>query len=355
MPASIFEANHMASSYDFGNNSLDNSRRKHIEEIVSTQKSLMGKQHYQEAVSFFRNAVPLLVPPDCSKDYYQLVAKYQLALGLCALGEQAEAAHLMNETGTMSCGERENPFFSEHQYFALYLRSQQEAAMAAGKPSVILTALPRSASGFLSYAIAEILGVPVLRASMGSFPHHAVVRNWAQNIAQGGAVTHEHFDGSEQNINQLLQAGVKKIYVQIRDPRAAAWSYLHHTASSYRQRGETVTLEDIMHTEYYPHAIAWIESWLDAQKKFKDEIAIEFLPYDEVVGDTRSVLLRLLTGQYQPEIDQYMKKTVAADFKPMHFRKGQQEEWRSHFSETLQEEAWSQTPQEIRELLKMKR
>ncbi len=345
----------MSCRYDFGNNSLDKTAHGLIEEIAARQQELIGQQKYQEAVNHFNNAVPLVVSTHYDDGYYKLVAGYQLALAFSFLGRHAEAVQCMNETGTMSAGDREDSLFSEHQYFALYLREKQQTAMRAGKPAIVLTALPRSASGFLTYAIAEILDVPVLRASMGSFPNHTVVKNWAHNIAEGGCVTHEHFSGIEENIQQLIWAGVRNVYVQIRDPRAAAWSYLHHTAPSYRQRGETLTLEDIMHTEYYPYAIAWIESWLDAQNEFKDKINIEFLPYDEVVRDTRTILLRLLTSQYRPEIDQYMKKTATADFKPMHFRHGEKEEWRTHFSEALQGEAWNQTPLRVRELLKMKR
>lgn len=354
LPA-IFEANHMPCKYDFGYCSLDKNARRLVETIIAKQKELIAQQAYEEAVLHFNNTARLTVPSLCGQDYYALVAKYQLALALSFLGQYEQAAQYMNETGTMSAGDREDCFFSEHQYFALYLRQWQEAAISQGKPGIIITALPRSASAFLTYAIAEILDVPVLRASMGSFPHHVVVRNWAHNLSQGGCVTHEHFSGGSENIAQLAAAGVKKVYVQIRDPRATAWSYLHHTAPSYKQRNETVTIEDIVHTEYYPHAIRWIESWLDAQEKFKDTIDIEFLSYNEVVGDIEKILRRMLTARYYLEIRNYMRKTSSPDFKPIHFRTGQKEEWREHIRKELQDTMWDITPDRVKELLKMER
>ena len=316
---------------------------------------MIAKKQYQEAVVYFCNAVPLTVGTHYNNDYYKLVTHYQQAMILSSLGKYSEAAQCMNETGAMSAGDRQDHLFSDHQAHALSLRAKQMTAIEAGKPGFLITALPRSASAFLSYAIADILDVPVLRASMGSFPHHTVVKNWAYNIGQGGCVTHDHFCGMEINIRQLIEAGIKKVYVQVRDPRAAAWSYLHHTAPSYRQQKQEVIIDDIIHREYYPHAIRWIESWIKAQEKYSDDIAVEFLLYDEVVCYTEKILLRLLTPQHYPEISEYLKKTSAPDFKPIHFRKGQKGEWREFIPKELQDVMWNMTSERVRNLLKMER
>src|SRR5262249_42194215 len=86
---------------------------------------------------------------------------------------------------------------------AARVRSQQLPAKGRGVPSILLAALPKSASEFLCYSLAEALEAAVVRVTIGDPILGAVHAPWVALAGEGGCVTHDHFAASKVNLDAL--------------------------------------------------------------------------------------------------------------------------------------------------------
>src|SRR5690606_7208323 len=101
---------------------------------------------------------------------------------------------------------------------------QRKKAKSRGARGLLISSLPKSASEFLCYTIAEALDIPVVRVSLGN-PFFGVIRSeWVRDVFADGGITHDHFGATPENLAELRRANVKDIVVLVRDPRAVAWS-----------------------------------------------------------------------------------------------------------------------------------
>lgn len=115
---------------------------------------------------------------------------------------------------------------------------RQECAVARGAPCLLVSSLPRSASVFFSYRMAEALGVPV-----GSITHHEgrshILASILTGFARGGAINHDHFLPSPHNVALLRQAGVSRVLLRLRDPRDILVSLIHKAAAEEAKPSHT--------------------------------------------------------------------------------------------------------------------
>ena len=110
-------------------------------------------------------------------------------------------------------------------------------------------------------------------------------------MGRGGAVTHEHFRASDQNLAALARAGVTKIAVQVRDPRQAFLSFIHHLA----RHKHSPTVGDLLDIDFdaaaaeslqviYVAMIDWIQAWVAISER-PNALELHFLRYDAFVAD----------------------------------------------------------------------
>ena len=223
---------------------------------------------------------------------------------------------------------------------------KQTLAIERQVPNVAIVSLTKSASSFVSANIAKALDVPVLKMSVGQGYRSVVCKRWASQVAKGGAVTHEHFSAAPENIKALLESGTQKLFIQIRDPRDAAFSLI----AMHKQFKDTITFAarptaDVTRADTYilltTQLATWIEEWIHVQGT--GIFPVEFITYNEVVSDFPSVFTRL-TGRSAPEFS----ATTA------NFRKGTGDEWRDAFPADVRSEAWNSIARPVIELLEMK-
>lgn len=188
------------------------------------------------------------------------------------------------------------------------------------KPVVLIAAMPKSASSYVSSIVSTMMDIPVVRVSFGQFPKLAAVPRWLKTMGKFGGVTHDHLLPEPWTQECIISAGIADIFVQYRDPRAAAWS-------ACMQHPELPQIERF--TSHLKWFNGWLHDWLkiqDAKPSFK----IHFISYDEVRNEPAHVFRKIFEiSGYETNPDM-LDATLAKASKEMHlynFRSGDPDEW----------------------------
>ena len=322
-------------------------RRAFLEQMRSIQRQFGSRQ----ADEFFINSIRCEALPEYNESYYSTVVCYNSALYLAHCGEYDEAARLMDSTGLLP-GTGGDLLFSDHNRIALERHARQQIAVENGSVSILIAALPKSASASLSHTINKLLGGSVLRLSIGMFPNYMLVPNWVKSFSRGGAVTHDHFGASMHNLRVLAEVGIKRIFLQIRDPRSAVWSFLNMRE---RQRMEVSDVGTI-----YGDAIklvsqysSWISSWLAASQQAKD-LEIDWIHYSEFNVDPFGVIERILLAHNHTRFMEEAIKRVrsgALEMQSLNVSSRIDDAWREAVSPALAVEFWHAISSDVREFL----
>jgi hypothetical protein len=219
-------------------------------------------------------------------------------------------------------------------------RFRQEIALRKGQPAVVLVSLMRSASAFLTSTIASTFDIPMLKMSVGEGLRSMVVGHWAAQIARGAAVTHEHFRAIPDNLMPLKKAGVDAIWVQVRDPRDAAFSYVRMFQDNPLIADSPGIPTSSPFTFVCQRLANWISDWLYARDAGGPEI--NFITYAEVTTDIRATIERMFPGKTLPAIIPQQRN----------FRRGIGGEWRD-LGDEQREQAWHAIPANVKEFLKL--
>ena len=321
-------------------------------ELADQMVPLYQCGRFREAVALFSRMVPALPADALGDEQFGGVAHYNLALACHWAQRYDDARRFMELSDLPASGDFGLLQYNDRLALSQELAAHQERAIAAGKPATLFTALPKSASAHLSVCISEILDVPVFRVSIGGFGDAWVVQKWAAQINRGGSTTHEHYPGSAANIGALTQAGVRKIFVQIRDPRAAWWSFFHHAINRSDVAGPA-----LLPLEWYVRAIKWLTSWIDSSCMPGCPLKVVFVPYDDMRLRPQDTIGRIFDEvRYRvpaAEIDRYLAMRANSGRKPENFRVGEPDDWRRGLEPELAAEFWRETPESVRDLLSM--
>lgn len=175
---------------------------------------------------------------------------------------------------------------------------QRKKAKSRGVRGLLISSLPKSASEFLCYTIAEALDIPVVRVSLGN-PFLGTIRSeWVKEVFEGGGITHDHFGATPENLAELRQANVRDIVILVRDPRAVAWSAMkmQEIWSPYWGSGlvdahfveNNLSEVDLDAQLFHPFlqttikANGWIEGWLKAMADPYNNINVHFVRFQEL-------------------------------------------------------------------------
>lgn len=323
--------------------------------LLAELAHLEGQGRYHAAVSRFLAHLPIHAPALYPEGYFRNQLGYLWALLAAQRGDAREAAEAMTRAQVGSAGDWDDLVFSEHVLRANEMAERQRQAIAAGKPGILITALPKSASAFLSNLLADALDMPLLRTSIGSFPKRTVVPGWMRQVAQGGCVTHDHFDGSRANLTPIVQSGFRVMFVQVRDPRAALWSYSHFERTVMNTL-PVHDFEELIDLFYVP-ANAWIASWLEAAQSLVGNPRIVILHYGDVakdpVGLCAAVLEAYGAGRFAPDVKAFLDAKGEATKPSQNFRSGNDEQWREQLAESVRDRLWDLTPPVVRDFMQM--
>lgn len=326
-------------------------------ELADEITALANSGKYREAAVRFSRAVPITPSVDLPNEHWPPIVHYNLGM-LYALAADNQRARRHVELSRLPLGGHHNNFLYAERIMIAYGNLEvQERAIAKGTPSVIITALPKSASTFVSQTLARLLSASVVTLSFESAARPVsaiVIERWARQVARGGAVTHEHYSARFENLECLVRAGIQKMFVQVRDPRAALWSAFRQSEQQSDVFGDTELMR--LSERRYELMVDWLKSWLDASVDPRGP-KIVFVQYEDVRTDFGKTILRIL-GEVgstitEQDVRTHLDAASAAGRKPENFRSGDPDEWRRFMPAELKAWLWQKTVPEVREFLRM--
>ncbi len=217
----------------------------------------------------------------------------------------------------------------------------------AAAPSILIAAMPKSASSFLSSLVSTATQMPIAQISLGVAFRSAVAPRWLDRFARGGCAIHGHLLASDWNLALLERSGVKDVFVQYRDPREAAWSAL-------KSRPQSLDAEAFfdMHLAFLPR---WLAGWLDLRDK-GCSFRLHFIDYADIASDPRAVLENILETAGHSHAPAALEKVVEAATGNLHrynFRRGDRDEWRRMMTPEMVEKADAYIPPSVREFCRI--
>lgn len=227
--------------------------------------------------------------------------------------------------------------YGEHRRRVGELLPRQRAAVEAGAPSILILSLPKSASAFVSNALADMLGLAPVRLD---YDDGAIDDGLLRHFALGGCVTHNHLPATARNLAALrrLWAG-RPVFIQLRDPRAAIWSMHHHVNGRRRK----ACLEEVV-AAHYGQFVDWIDGWLSAQELVS---GVELVRFEQVAADAEAVFRRILErcGAPSSALDDW--KARGGSEAAYNLRSGDPDEWRRALPADLQDRLRQATPRRV--------
>lgn len=322
---------------------------------------LVAQGNYRDAVANFCNDLCFRPFDVLSEANYAAFANYCAAIAAARAGDIEAARQHLSAANIPFSGDFDLLPFEAAVAYGQELRRRQLECIAKRKPGVHIVALPKSASGYLSNTVSLVLDVPVARSSMvcrtpTSALDYFVVETWARLVAQGGCVTHEHVGPSHGNLEILEECGVRKLIVQIRDPRASLFSLYHHMFGS-DPPSETIPPLGSFAREYYGHLVNWLDGWIQYEGRSDRQMDLYFLNYESIRTDAVRAIAKAIT--FATGLD--LEATIASSLEergksgeaPHNFRLGEPDGWRGAADEELVDWFWQNTPDRVRAVLKM--
>ena len=324
-----------------------------IRNLVDRLLSIQAAEGSRRAVWSFLNEVGLYPLEVFNEAYYSEQLKYEVGLLLAHGGFEEESSRLLS---AISAGTGGDVTFTDHVRQHEQLFQHQQIAIEREIKAPLITSLPKSGSASLTQTLATNLDAPVARLSAGWFPRFILVEGWVRNWETGGMLNHDHFPPSPHNLAVLRRLRISRVVVQVRDPRAATWSYLKMRRDQGEADGLQLTFEDLF-TTIYQYNVQWLKDWLKAAHAasgltvhwvhchdFKERPQRVIADILRPLADTRAMRSAL------QQCEKNEARVVHANVKT-----GHDDAWRAHASQSLQQRMWEALPSDVVALLKIER
>jgi hypothetical protein len=320
--------------------------------IASTALAIQEKLGSRDAVEYLIDHFKIETSDDLNESYYAEALAYHLGLLFAQARDPERMAEQISLSHTMP-GHDDALLFSDHVEASHALDAHRRRAIRRKMPPLLFTCMPRSASATLTHSLGQVFDIPVLHLAVGCFPDLYIAPSWLDMFLEGGAITQDHFGPDDFNIGVLSGRAPLDLFVLIRDPRAAARSYVHHI--SRHKDGAHRSREDAIEQECVTRFIPWLQGWIDQAKKPDHPISIHWLTYGEVRSDPASVLRKIvrLLERRHPQLSSYADCENVPDLR-LHYVDGDDEAWRAEVGEAARERMWAACTPDIRALLELR-
>lgn len=291
-----------------------------------------------------------LRPGLMNESYFAEALAFHLAQTYAHLGRSKEMVDCIERSGTLPA-DGGDLLYPDHVARSLGLFEHREAARVRGVPAFLIASMPRAASTSLTQSLARSLDMPVLRVSLGHFPHCMLAPSWLNSASPGGAVLHDHFGATPENLATLRSCGVSEVFVLVRDPRAASASVVDFGTSRFDQ-----PIDDAQWTanvlDTYRHLfIPWLEGWI-AEANTGD-LRVRWIQSRLVRTDLHLVWREMLSAL----APLYPSLNSKLDLPPaevrVNFVHGLDDLWRCRVGERVREEMWAALSPAAIELLEL--
>jgi len=280
-------------------------------------------------------------------------ARYLLATLYSSLAAERVAGLLAGDDFPPP-GDYGGQHYDRYLLSAATINREQLRARANNIPGIVISSLPKSASEFLSSTLAETLQAPVMRVTVGDPVLGAVLGKWVADIVRGGAVTHDHFAGTDLNIAALREGGLAEVWVLVRDPRAVFWS-----AQKMQTEYDGVQPAERMERANVLRSVKMLGDWIGTWVRARDAgYPVRFVHFRDLTENPAVVMGRILqasgAGRFIPKLHEVLQRRAEQDRVSSNFRTGDDDAWRSAVPGELHEAIWDVVDARAKELLDLK-
>ncbi len=237
---------------------------------------------------------------------------------------------------------------------------RRQAAVAAGRQTMLITTVPKSASESIWNRLAEGLNLGQCFLSLGLFPDCCLLPSRVRFAARGGLIIKEHIAATNHNRKTLVEFGLDRVVVHLRDPRQAVLSWVHFVRDDVSQRllaplwrkivppAEILSRSFEAHLDwgidhYLPYLIEFVKDWTAVEGDPESGLKVCFASFERFREDPDGYIDDVLDFH---EIDKaaFQRDSEA---EVVHLRKGLIDEWREVFTPAQKERAWARIPEEM--------
>jgi hypothetical protein len=315
-----------------------------IERGISQALHAATASNHRVAVETLLNTIGVQCGP-ADDNYYREALDYYLGLAYARTKQPSLVIDHIHRSRVLPSG-GSSQIFEIHKAEAEVLNDRMMAARERGLPTFFLASMPRSASASFTQSIARLLDMPVVRLSVGhTLPHYVLIPRWLNHVSPGGAVLHDHFSPNDINAETLRQAGIKKIMVLVRDPRAAAFSLLSLSATIAQQQAQALQALTM-------HFIPWLRQWQAAART--GEFEIKWISSATMRNDPGSIWREIVeehVGLY-PALKPYLEK--ALELPRANYGHGDDQRWRQAVDEAVLQKIWDAIPADIADAFELR-
>jgi hypothetical protein len=316
---------------------------------AKTALNIKKESGSREAIEYLIGKLGLEVSSDLDETYLGEAINYQLG-SLFAYGlEPEKMAEHIRLSRTMPAPD-DDLLFSDHVNASRFTNYHQKRGIERRIPPILVSCMPRSASATFTHMLGKVFDIPVLHLSIGRFPNYFLAPSWLDMFLEGGAITQDHFGANDFNTGVLSARGERDMFVLIRDPRAAARSYVHYVSGAGTDSDQPLEarIEQACEFQFIP----WLQNWIDLSKSSSVPLRIHWITFREIREDPAAAL-RKLVGVLQ---ERYASLSAYADCLDVpdlriHYVSGNDEEWRTEVGEATRRRLWDACTPEIRSLL----
>jgi hypothetical protein len=212
------------------------------------------------------------------------------------------------------------------------------AARDRGVPSMPVFAYGKTGSSWLTGALSELMDVP---RGVISLNYHAAVRAWVSFLAQYPFALHDHLWPTESALRFLVQHGITRVAVHVRDPRQVLLSLVHHNIAANNGppsddgEHEFHSMIDNVIDQSAPHYRDWFTGWQHMTRKFGVDLMIT--SYEMMIANGPWFFRQMLDyfradrSMYE-RVDKLTLLRQAPQQGEYMFRNGTPDEWRQVFT-----------------------
>lgn len=231
---------------------------------------------------------------------------------------------------------------------------------------IILNTIPKSASLYITTTLQTGLNATFYHVANGYFPHDYLSYAEMERFYNAqAAIAKTHLDASLKN-QQLLRKFTNRVLVHFRDPREVLLSWTHylqhlHNAKKLKYlyyvmpkppdayfQWPLATQIDWNIEHYLPEIVSWMQGWVnfyDQNMLTQDDFRILITTYDDFRKDERGFYRMILDFYGIPE--KQFKYTKIKQDMDLHFRRADQSEWETVFSDEQKQRISRMIPKDL--------
>jgi hypothetical protein len=318
---------------------------------VSEAKRIQNDNSNIAALRFLFDQIGTELLLDRDESYFAEALEFHLGLLEAYCGRPEAMAEHIQRSHSMP-GPDDDRLYSDHAVISAITRQHQLHAIANGIPSILMACMPRSASATLTHSLANMLDAPVFHIAIGRFPNYFIAPSWLDMFLEGGAVTQDHFMPNDFNAGVLKSRAPRDIFVTVRDPRAAARSWVHWLG----RWGNTssASIEEQIESECKENFVPWLQCWIDRSRDRGWPHRIHLIKFSDITGNLKETVHHIarIAQSDVPATGSNLDRAQFEEVK-IHFKEGDDAAWRSEVSEATAKRLWEACSPEIRALLRL--